>query len=65
MARGDALPGRRTFPVLRRKVFAEVKDRNAAVDSVIRVAAIYSLNFADMGRSVQQFGWWANYRSYK
>ncbi len=37
------------------EVVAEVKDRSAAVDSVIRVAAIYSLNFADMGRSVQQF----------
>ena len=37
------------------EVVAEVRDRSAAVDSVIRVAAIYSLNFADMGRSVQQF----------
>ena len=37
------------------EVVAEVKDRSAAVDSVIRVAAIYSLNFADMGRCVQQF----------
>lgn len=37
------------------EVVAEVKDRSAAVDSVIRVAAIYSLNFANMGRSVQQF----------
>ena len=37
------------------EVVAEVKNRRAAVDSVIRVAAIYSVNFADMGRYVERF----------
>ena len=37
------------------EVVAEVQSRSATVASVIRVAAIYSLNFADMGRCVQQF----------
>lgn len=34
---------------------AAVKHRRASVDSVIRVAAIYSVNFADMGRYVERF----------
>lgn len=37
------------------EVVAAVKNRSAAVDSVIRVAAIYSVNFADMGRYVERF----------
>jgi DNA-binding transcriptional LysR family regulator len=37
------------------EVVAQVKNRRAAVDSVIRVAAIYSINFADMGRYVERF----------
>ena len=37
------------------EVVAEVRNRSAAVDSVIRVAAIYSVNFGDMGRCVEQF----------
>ncbi len=37
------------------EVVAEVKNRRAAVDSIIRVAAIYSVNFADMGRYVERF----------
>ncbi len=34
---------------------AQVKNRQAAADSVIRVAAIYSVNFADMGQCVERF----------
>jgi DNA-binding transcriptional LysR family regulator len=37
------------------EVVAQVKNRRVAVDSVIRVAAIYSVNFADMGRYVERF----------
>lgn len=37
------------------ELVAQVKNRRAAVDSVIRVAAIYSVNFADMSRYVEQF----------
>ena len=37
------------------ELVAQVKNRRAAVDSVIRVAAIYSVNFADMGRYVERF----------
>ena len=37
------------------EVVAAVKNRRASVDSVIRVAAIYSVNFADMGRYVERF----------
>ncbi|HTD65775.1 MAG TPA: LysR family transcriptional regulator [Candidatus Limnocylindria bacterium] len=37
------------------ELVARVKNRKAAVDSVIRVAAIYSVNFADMGRCVERF----------
>lgn len=37
------------------EVVAQVKNRRVAADSVIRVAAIYSINFADMGRYVEQF----------
>lgn len=37
------------------EVVAQVKNRRAAVDAVIRVAAIYSINFADMGRYVERF----------
>src|ERR1051325_1488441 len=37
------------------EVVAQVKNRRAAVDSVIRVAAINSVNFADMGRYVERF----------
>ena len=37
------------------EVVAAVKNRRASVDSVIRVAAIYSVNFADMGRYVDRF----------
>ena len=37
------------------ELVAQVKNRRAAVDSVIRVAAIYSVNFADMGRCVELF----------
>src|SRR5438128_2075581 len=37
------------------ELVAQMKNRRTAVDSVIRVAAIYSVNFADMGRYVEQF----------
>jgi DNA-binding transcriptional LysR family regulator len=38
-----------------REVEAEVRKVRASVDSVVRVAAIYSVNLRDMGRSVQRF----------
>lgn len=37
------------------ELVAQVKNRRAAVDSVIRVAAIYSLDFGDMSRCVRRF----------
>ena len=37
------------------ELVAAVKNRRATADSVIRVAAIYSVNFADMGRYVERF----------
>lgn len=37
------------------ELVARVKNRQATVDSVIRVAAIYSVNFAAMGRCVERF----------
>jgi DNA-binding transcriptional LysR family regulator len=37
------------------ELVAQVKDRRATVDSVIRVAAIYSVDFGDMSRCVQRF----------
>lgn len=37
------------------EVVAKVRNRRAAVDSVVRVAAIYSVNLRDMAQCVQQF----------
>src|SRR5436190_12773614 len=37
------------------ELVAQVKNRRAAVNSIIRVAAIYSVNFADMSRYVERF----------
>jgi len=37
------------------ELVARVKNRRTTVDSVIRVAAIYSVNFADMGSYVKRF----------
>src|SRR5882672_8261945 len=37
------------------ELVAQVNSRRVTADSVIRVAAIYSVNFANMGRCVERF----------